>query len=66
MEEKGEIFMEQEEKWKTPAVSMGSDIKVQTFGGAEKITQTVEDLEKVQTIINDWKCYVKKIGKSYN
>jgi uncharacterized protein with HEPN domain len=52
--------MKQEEKWKTAAISLASDIKVQTFGGAEKITQTVEDMEMVQTIINDWNTMSKK------
>jgi uncharacterized protein with HEPN domain len=52
--------MEQEEKWKTAAISMVSDIKVQTFGRAEKVTQTIEDMEKVQTIINDWNAMSKK------
>jgi uncharacterized protein with HEPN domain len=52
--------MEQGEKWKTVAISMASDIKVQTFGGAEKITQTVEDMEKVQAIINNWNAMSQK------
>jgi hypothetical protein len=52
--------MEQEEKWKPAAISMASDIKVQTFGGAEKINQTDEDMEKVQTIINNWNAMSKK------
>jgi uncharacterized protein with HEPN domain len=52
--------MKQGEKWKTAAISLASDIKVQTFGGAEKITQTVEDMEMVQTIIKDWNTMSKK------
>ncbi|WP_257349277.1 hypothetical protein [Pseudalkalibacillus decolorationis] len=52
--------MEQEEKWKTAAISMASDLKVQTFGGAEKVTQTVEDMENVQAIISDWNAMSKK------
>jgi uncharacterized protein with HEPN domain len=52
--------MEHEEKLKTAATAMASDLKVQTFGGAEKLTQTVEDMEKVQTFINDWNAMSKK------
>ncbi|WP_156290164.1 hypothetical protein [Oceanobacillus salinisoli] len=52
--------MKQEEKLKTAAISMASDIKVQTFGGAEKTTETVADMEMVQTIINNWNAMSKK------
>jgi hypothetical protein len=52
--------MEQEEKLKTAAITMASDIKVQTFGGAEKKTESVERMDKVQGIINDWNAMSKK------
>lgn len=53
--------MEPEERLKTAATAMASDIKIQTFGGAgEKATQTVASMDVVQTIINDWNAMPKK------
>ncbi|WP_019416201.1 hypothetical protein [Paenisporosarcina sp. TG20] len=52
--------MEPKERLKTAAISMASDLKVQTFGGAEKTTETVEDMVVVHTIINDWNAMSKK------
>jgi hypothetical protein len=34
--------MEPKERWKTAAISMASDLKVQTIGGAEQVTHTLE------------------------
>lgn len=53
-------MMNQEEKWKTAAISMASDLKAQFLGGAEKTTETVEDENRVQTIITDWNAMSKK------
>ncbi|WP_193550774.1 hypothetical protein [Salicibibacter kimchii] len=52
--------MEQEEKLKTAGIAMGSDFKLQTLGGGEKTTKTVEDIEKVKAIVNDWNAMPKK------
>jgi uncharacterized protein with HEPN domain len=52
--------MEQEEKLKTAAIAMASDLKVQTFGGAEKTTDTFMDMDSVQRIINNWNSMSKK------
>lgn len=52
--------MEQEEKLKTAATAMASDIKVQTVGGAEKITTSMANTDEVQAIINDWNAMSKK------
>ncbi|UOQ92690.1 hypothetical protein MUO14_20070 [Halobacillus shinanisalinarum] len=52
--------MEQEEKMKTAATAMTSDLKVQTFGDAEKTTKTFENIETVQAIVNDWNAMSKK------
>ncbi|WP_180316675.1 hypothetical protein [Shouchella shacheensis] len=52
--------MEQEEKLKTVGISMASDLKVQTVGGAEKTTDTVVDMDNVQAITNDWNAMSKK------
>ncbi|UJL46910.1 hypothetical protein KFZ58_02890 [Virgibacillus sp. NKC19-16] len=52
--------MEQEEKLKTAATSMASDLKVQTVGGAEKTTESVVGSEAVEAIINDWNAMSKK------
>ncbi len=54
--------MEQEEKLKTAATAMGSDLKVQTFGGAEKTTESVLDMKLVESIINDWNAMAKKMA----
>jgi hypothetical protein len=54
------IHSEQEEKLKTAATSMMSDFKVQTFGGAEKTTDTVVSIGTVESIINDWNAMSKK------
>jgi hypothetical protein len=51
--------LEQEEKLKTALTAMGSDFKVQTFGGAEKTTDTVVSMDKVESIINDWSAMSK-------
>ncbi|MBT2663180.1 hypothetical protein [Bacillus sp. ISL-45] len=51
--------MEQEEKLKTAVTAMGSDLKVQTFGGAEKTTDTVVGINMVESIINDWNAMSK-------
>ncbi|MFD2922979.1 hypothetical protein [Halobacillus naozhouensis] len=51
--------MEQDEKLKTAGISMGSDIKVQTFGGAEKTTKDVMNMEIVKEIIKDWNAMSK-------
>ncbi|MFD1363378.1 hypothetical protein [Lentibacillus salinarum] len=45
---------------KTAGISIGSDFKVQTVGGAEKTTKTFEDLEKVKAIVHDWNAMSKK------
>lgn len=47
-------IMEQEEKLKTAMTAMTSDFKVQTFGGAEKVTKTFEDMETVKAVVNEW------------
>ncbi|MFC4321212.1 hypothetical protein [Litchfieldia salsa] len=52
--------MEQEEKLKTAATAMMSDFKVQTFGGAEKTTDTVVAMDTVSSIIDDWNAMSKK------
>jgi hypothetical protein len=52
--------MEQEEKLKTASIAMASDIKVQTFGGAEKTTESVVDINFVESIINDWNAMSQK------
>ena len=52
--------MEQKEKLKTAATAMASDLKVQTFGNAEKTTKTVVDIYFVDRIINDWNAMSKK------
>ncbi|WP_205599214.1 hypothetical protein [Oceanobacillus halotolerans] len=52
--------MEQEEKLKTTATTMGSNLKVQTFGGAEKTTDTVVAMNTVEHIINNWNAMSKK------
>jgi hypothetical protein len=47
--------MEPEERLKTAAIAMASDLKTQTVGEAgEKATPTVANMEMVQTIIQDW------------
>lgn len=55
--------MEQEEKLKTAAIAMASDLKVQTVGGAEKTTETVVDMNIVRVIIEDWNAMSKKAAK---
>jgi hypothetical protein len=40
----------QEEKLKTAATAMGSDLKVQSFGGAEKTTETMVDMDFVERL----------------
>lgn len=57
---KGLIHLEQEEKLKTAATAMGSDFKVQAFGGAEKTTDTVVNIENVESIISHWNAMSKK------
>ncbi|WP_176448579.1 hypothetical protein [Lentibacillus sp. CBA3610] len=52
--------MEQEEKLKTAAIAMRSDFKLQTVGGGEQTTKTVEDIGKVKDIVNDWNDMPKK------
>jgi len=52
--------LEQEEKLKTAATAMGSDFKVQAFGGAEKTTDTVVNIENVESIISHWNAMSKK------
>lgn len=54
--------MEQEDKLKTAATAMGSDLKVQTFGGAEKTTETVVDMNLVEGVINNWNAMSKKMA----
>lgn len=53
--------MEQEEKWKTSAAAMANDIRVQTFGGAEKTTDTLVPIDVVEGIINDWGAAPKNV-----
>jgi hypothetical protein len=48
---------------KTAATAMASDIKVQTLGVAEKITETVVNMNTVQEVINDWNAMSKKAAK---
>jgi hypothetical protein len=55
--------MEQEEKLKTAATAMASDFKVQTFGGAEKTTDTFVARDIVEQFINDWNSMSKKAAK---
>jgi hypothetical protein len=55
--------MEQGEKLRTAATAMASDIKVQTLGVAEKITETVVNMNTVQEVINDWNAMSKKAAK---
>jgi hypothetical protein len=57
---KGVKFMEQEEKLKTAATAMVSDFKVQAFGGVEKTTETMVDMDFVESVINDWNAMSKK------
>jgi hypothetical protein len=53
--------MEPEEKLKTAAIAMGSDLKVQTFGEAgEKATPTYADMDMVKTITKDWPAMSKQ------
>lgn len=52
--------MEQEEKLKTAATAMASDLKVQIIGGAEKTTKTVIDMNTVESFISDWNAMSKK------
>ncbi|WP_257348605.1 hypothetical protein [Pseudalkalibacillus decolorationis] len=57
--------MEPEERWKTAAIAMGSDMKVQMMGnGGEKATPTVENAETVQAIINEWPAMSKKVANT--
>jgi hypothetical protein len=51
--------LEQGEKLKTAVTAMASDLMVQTFGGAEKTTDTVVNLDMVESIINDWNAMSK-------
>lgn len=53
-------MMEQEEKLKTAGIAMGSDFKVQSFGGAEKTTKSFEDMDTVNAIVHDWNAMSKK------
>lgn len=55
--------MNQQEKLKTAAIAMASDLKTQTIGGAEKKTKSVIDDSTVQEIINDWNVMSKKAAK---
>ncbi|WP_174733260.1 hypothetical protein [Mesobacillus harenae] len=55
--------MEQEEKLKTAVTAMASDLKAQTFGGAEKTTKTVVNINTAQTFIDDWNAMSKKAAK---
>ncbi|WP_163527393.1 hypothetical protein [Halobacillus ihumii] len=41
---------------------MGSDIKVQTLGGAEKTTRDVMNMELVKEIIKDWNAMSKNVA----
>jgi hypothetical protein len=54
------IHLEQGEKLKTAATAMTSDLKVQTFGGAEKTIDTVVSMDFVESVINDWNAMSKK------
>jgi|GEM_PF-6495989 len=54
--------MEQEEKLKTAATAMASNFKAQTFGGAEKTTDTVVGTDIVERIISDWNAAPKKVA----
>lgn len=54
------IHLEQEEKLKTAVTAMTSDFKVQTFGGAEKTTDTVVAMDTVESIIKVWNAMPKK------
>ncbi|ASN06015.1 hypothetical protein [Virgibacillus necropolis] len=56
--------MEQEEKLKTAGITLASDLKVQTFGGAEKTTDTQAHMEAVRMIVNDWNAMSKKAANS--
>ncbi|MCP8616391.1 hypothetical protein [Salirhabdus salicampi] len=56
--------MDQEEKVKTASTAMASDIKVQMFGNAEKITKTTENSEKIHSIIEKWNAMSKKAAKA--
>ncbi len=57
------IHLEQEEKLKTAATAMASDLKVQAIGGAEKPTKTVVDMNTVQAFIQDWNAMSTKATK---
>ena len=52
--------MEQKAKLRTAATAMASDLKVQTFGGAEKTTVTLVNMDFVVSLINDWNAMSKK------
>jgi hypothetical protein len=52
--------LEQEEKLKTAATAIASDLKVQVFGGAEKKTDTVVAMYFVESVTNNWNAMSKK------
>ncbi len=54
--------MEQEEKLKTAGIAMGSDMKVQALGGAEKTTRDVVNMEVVKEITKDWHAMSKNVA----
>lgn len=56
--------MEPIERVKTAAISLASDLKVQTFGGGEKPVETIVDMATVQTLISDWNAMSKKAANS--
>jgi hypothetical protein len=54
-------MMELEERLKTAAIAMASDVKLQMSGEAgEKATPTVADMDIVETITKDWPAMSKK------
>ncbi|WP_197046768.1 hypothetical protein [Oceanobacillus salinisoli] len=56
--------MEQKDKWNTAGTAMANDLKVQTFGGAEKTTETVVDMDFVSSLINNWNAMSKKAANA--
>jgi hypothetical protein len=53
--------MEPEERLKTAAIAMASDVKLQMSGeSGEKATPSVTDMDMVQTIISDWSAMSKQ------
>ena len=55
--------MNQGEKLSTAATALGSALKVETIGEAEKPTTTFADMAMVQAILNEWAAMPKKAAE---